>query len=163
VTLSATERTTGAGGRVTRRDQLVADMNGHFKYAVVAGPSRTVELGYGASIAHVTVRGKAGVTLKTSLKRVRNGTTLRFSGAVLGEAGTRRAALVTIYALTRGSRSHVPVETVRARASGHFSYAYRFRSIPAPSVYRFQARVPKQTGFPYLEGTSRSVVVRDRP
>ncbi len=35
--------------------------------------------------------------------------------------------------------------------------------IPAPSVYRFEARVPRQTGFPYSEGASPSVVVHGRP
>ena len=35
--------------------------------------------------------------------------------------------------------------------------------IAAPTVFRFEARVPRQTGFPYLEGASRVVLVRGRP
>jgi hypothetical protein len=87
---------------------------------------------------------------------------LKFSGRVLGERGTRRA-LVTIYALTGGTRPRVPVETVRAGSDGRFLYTYRFARIGGPSVYRFEARVPKQTGFPYLEGVSAKVTVRGRP
>ena len=101
------------------------------------------------------------MTLKTSTKRVRNGTALKFSGQVLGEG--KRAALVTIYALSSGPRKRIPVETVRAGSDGRFRYTYTFRSIVGPSVYRFEARVPKQNGFPYLEGVSRAVTVRGRP
>jgi hypothetical protein len=114
------------------------------------------------AVARLTVRVRAGVTLKTSTGRVRNGTALRFTGRVLGERGTRRA-IVTIYALSSGRRSRIPVETVRANSRGRFSYTYRFGNIPGPSVYRFEARVPKQTGFPYLEGLSPRVTVRGRP
>ena len=114
------------------------------------------------AVSRVKVRVRAGVTLKTSAKRVRNGTALRFFGRVLGERGSRRA-IVTIYALSSERRSRIPVETVRADSRGRFSYTYTFGNITGPSVYRFQARVPKQTGFPYLEGVSKRVTVRGRP
>jgi hypothetical protein len=164
--LRVEERSAGAGITSTLR----TDAKGRFSFRLGAGPSRVVEISYRAApsdpapvaVARVTVRVRAGVTLKTSKKRVRNGTALRFSGRVLGERGTRRA-IVTIYALSSGRRARIPVETVRANSSGRFSYTYRFRSIPGPSVYRFEARVPKQTGFPYLEGASRRVTVRGRP
>ena len=71
--------------------------------------------------------------------------------------------LVTIYALSDGPRKRIPVETVRAGADGRFKYSYRFRSIYQPVRYRFEARVPKQTGFPYLEGASKAVTVQARP
>ena len=86
---------------------------------------------------------------------------MRFSGRVLGEG--KRAALVTIYALASGPRKRIPVETVRARSDGRFRYSYTFRSIFGPSVFRFVARAPKQTGFPYLAGASKVVTVRGRP
>ena len=70
---------------------------------------------------------------------------------------------MTIYALSSGPRKRIPVETFRAAASGRFTYKYRFRSIPGPVTYRFEARVLKQTGFPYVEGASRPVSVRGRP
>ena len=99
--------------------------------------------------------------MKTSTKRVRNGTALKFSGRVLGEG--KRAALVTIYALSSGPRKRIPVETIRAGSDGRFKYTYRFRSIGGPTTFKFEARVPKQTGFPYLEGVSRAITVRGRP
>jgi hypothetical protein len=135
------------------------DADGRFSYRLGAGPSRVIDFSSGAATARVTARVRAGVTLRTSRQRVRNGSTLRFSGRVLG----RQRALVTIYALSSGPRKRIPVETVRAGSSGRFSYTYRFARIPGPSVYRFEARVPKQTGFPYLAGSSPRVTVRGRP
>ena len=67
------------------------------------------------------------------------------------------------YDVSSGPRKRIPVETVRAGSDGRFRYRYRFRSIVGPSVFRFEARVPKQTGFPYLEGASKLVTVRGRP
>jgi hypothetical protein len=102
------------------------------------------------------------VWLRVSPKRVRNGSVITFSGRVRGERGSRRA-IVTIYALAGGPRKRIPVETVRAASDGRYVYRYRFRSIPGPTTYRFVAVVPKQTGFPYSAGESRSVAVRGRP
>jgi hypothetical protein len=160
-----------AGGAPASSPRVIPGLDGRggFSYRLPPGPSRVVEISYRAqdasaplATAALAVRVKAGVTLRTSKRRVRNGSTMRFSGRVLGERGARRA-LVTIYALGGGPRKRIPVETVRARSDGRFSYAYRFTRIPGPSVYRFEARVPKQTGFPYLEGASRVVTVRGRP
>jgi hypothetical protein len=166
-TLSVEER---VSSRVRRRTSVRTDAGGRFRYHVSAGPGRTVAFAYTAfsndaapvATSSTSLRVRAGVTLRTSKRLVRNGTALRFSGRVLGERGTRRA-LVTIYALSGGRRARIPVETVRARSDGRFSYTYRFGSITGPSVYRFEARVPRQTGFPYLEGASPRVTVRGRP
>jgi hypothetical protein len=40
------------------------------------------------------------------------------------------------------------VKTVRADAKGRFAYRYRFHGIAGPTTYRFEARVPKQAGYP---------------
>jgi hypothetical protein len=149
---------------------VTTDKAGQFTYRVARGASRSLRFSYTAfpgdagpvASAQVSVHVRAGVSLKASPARVHNGTVLTFKGRVLGERGTRRA-VVTIYALTRGPRPRIPVETVRAAASGRFTYRYRFQSIPGPVVYRFEARVLKQTGFPYVEGASRPVAVHGRP
>jgi hypothetical protein len=149
---------------------VTTDEEGRFAYRVAAGPTRDVIATYTAfsadegpvATARATLKVRAGVTLRTSTSKVRNGTALRFLGRVRGQP-RGGPALVTIYALGGGPRKRIPVETVRARSDGRFSYSYRFRSIPGPSVYRFEARVPKQTGFPYLEGASPVVTVRGRP
>jgi hypothetical protein len=149
---------------------ITTDAQGGFTYRVARGPGRSFDFAYTAfstdagSVAHATAKLKvrAGVRLRTSTSRVTNGTRLRFKGRVLGRTTTRRP-LVTIYALAPGPRRRIPVETIRARVDGRFSYAYRFARIVGPSVYRFEARVPKQTGFPYLAGASHPVTVRGRP
>jgi hypothetical protein len=169
-TLTVEERVPGAPPGTGRRTSVRTDSAGRFRYRVPAGTSRTIAFGYIAfsndagpvAQSSANLRVRAGVTLRTSTRRVRNGTALRFFGHVLGEREARRA-IVIIYALSSGRRSRIPVETVRANSRGRFSYTYRFVNIPGPSVYRFEARVPKQTGFPYLEGASSRVTVRGRP
>jgi hypothetical protein len=71
--------------------------------------------------------------------------------------------LVTIYSVSGGARKRIPVETVRADSAGRFRYRYTFRYLAGPTAYRFVAVVPKQNGFPYLEGTSKTATVRGRP
>jgi hypothetical protein len=159
-------------GTVRRLRQALVrtDAGGRFSFRVAPGPSRVIQVSYGAAdsspvpvaTSRLIVRVRAGVTLRTSRAGVRNGTALRFSGRVRGDRGTRRA-LVTIYALGGGPRKRIPVATVRAGSSGRFSHVHRFSRILGPSVYRFEARIPRQTGFPYLEGASRVVTVRGRP
>jgi hypothetical protein len=169
-TLQVEQRDIGVSSRPTRLASVTTDASGRFTYRVARGASRSLRFSYTAfpgdagpvASAQVSVHVRAGVSLKASPPRVRNGTFLTFKGRVLGERGTRRA-VVTIYALTRGPRPRIPVETFRAAASGRFTYRYRFRSIPGPVVYRFEARVLKQTGFPYVEGASRPVAVHGRP
>ena len=165
-TLNVVERVTGTE-QWRSAGSVVTGGSGEFSRRLSRGPNRIVRVQYTAVLtdaqpsayADVNIRARAGVTLNVSRKHVRNGSRLRFSGRVQGEVGSRRA-LVTIYALTGGPRKRIPVETLRARRDGRFSYAYRFTSIPGPSTYRFEARVPKQTGFPYLEGASRPAVVQ---
>ncbi len=153
-TLVVEERPAG----VTRRAKaatVTTDAKGRFSYRVSPGPSRVVQISYRAFLddpapvasAQTTLHVRAGVSLKVSPTHVRNGSVIEFAGRVLGERGTRRA-IVTIYALAGGPRERIPVETLRAGADGRFVYRYRFRSIPAPSTYRCEARVLKQTGFP---------------
>jgi hypothetical protein len=164
------QRSIGTASRSQPEALARTDASGRFAYRLPPGPSRVIEVSYRAAdsdavpaaTSRLTVRVRAGVMLRTSTARVRNGTALRFSGRVRGEVGTRRA-LVTIYALGGGPRKRIPVETVRAGSDGRFSYTHRFSRISGPSVYRFEARVPRQTGFPYLEGASRVVTVRGRP
>jgi hypothetical protein len=170
-TLQVEQRSIGVATAVRPVATVKTDVTGHFTYRVARGASRSVRFAYTAfpddagpvASAQVSVHVRAGVSLRASPARVRNGSVLTFRGRVLGERGTRRA-VVTIYALSReGPRSRIPVETIRAAASGRFTYRYRFQSIPGPVVYRFEARVLKQTGFPYVEGASRPVAVHGRP
>jgi hypothetical protein len=164
--LAVEERVAGAAAMGKPLPPVRTDANGRFAYRLVAGPSRAITFSYQAfsldpgpvAIGQVTVHVRAGVSLRVTPNRVRNGSVITFKGRVRGGR-----ALVTIYALAGGPRKRIPVETVRAGSDGRFRYRYRFRSIPGPSTYRFEARVPAQTGFPYSEGSSPVVVVRGRP
>ena len=134
-TLQVEQRDIGVASRPRGIATVTTDAKGRFTYRVTRGASRSLRFSYTAfpgdtgpvASAQVAVHVRAGVSLKASPTRVRNGTVLTFTGRVLGERGTRRA-VVTIYALTSGPRPRIPVETFRAAASGRFTYRYRFRS-----------------------------------
>ncbi len=168
--LGVQERELGVASQLRPAGAVRTSRDGAFTYRVNPGPTRTIVVSYRALpddpapsvIAQATVYVRAGVTLRTAPARVRNGTRMTFSGRVLAE-GTSRRALVTIYSLSSGSRSRIPVETVRADSAGRFVYRYRFSYLDAPTTFRFIAVVPKQIGFPYLEGTSRVATVHGRP
>jgi hypothetical protein len=160
-------RQLGAGARP--QGSVTTDAKGRFAYSVRPAANEVLRFAYPArggagstAVAQLTLRVRAGVKLKTTPSRVRNGTRMRFAGRVLGR-GIKQRPLVTIAVLADGPRSLIPVATVRTRANGRFGYAYRFSRIVGPSTYRFVAIVPKQSGFPYVEGRSTVVVVRGRP
>jgi hypothetical protein len=169
--LEVQERVVGVASRVAPAATVRTDAKGGFVYEVEPGPTRTIVVGYRvlpsdpapSVVAEATVYTHAGVTLRTSPAHVRNGTTMTFSGRVLAERTSRRA-LVTIYSVAgAGPRKRIPVETVRADSSGRFRYRYTFHYLEGPTTYRFVAVVPKQIGFPYLEGASKTATVRGRP
>jgi hypothetical protein len=172
---------TGASVVVTQRDrrrnspaQEVARVStgsdGTFTYKVPPGPSRRLSFSYTAfsldpgavASAEVDLAVRAAVTLNIAPRRVRNGTKAIFRGRLLGGPG-RGDAVVTIYALASGARKRIPVETVAAHDNGRFSYTYRFRSIAGRVRFRFQAVVPRQSGYPYEAGRSEIEAVRGRP
>jgi hypothetical protein len=52
--------------------------------------------------------------------------------------------------------------TTRAGQRGLWSYGYRFDGTRGNQIYRFRARVPRETGYPFATGRSGVVRVRVR-
>jgi hypothetical protein len=149
---------------------VVTAADGSFRYSLPASPSAVFSLGYTAfsndpapiASAQLKLAVRAGVTLQVVPRRVRNGSVVTFRGRLRGGPGKRRS-VITLYAVTKGARSRIPVETVTADSGGRFEYKYRFRSIAGPTRFRFQAVVPRQSGYPYASGKSAIQVVHARP
>jgi hypothetical protein len=85
-----------------------------------------------------------------------------FTGRLVGGPGRGSVAVVG-YALSSGSRSRFPVESVRTDRAGRFRLGYRFRTVTRLSRFRFSARVQRQSGYPYADGASQVVTVTVRP
>jgi hypothetical protein len=156
-------------GAVARHVGAVrTNANGRFAYRVARGPSRTLSFDYKAytldpapvSSARVSLGVRAGLRLRLTPRRVRNGERIRFLGRLRG-GPARKGTRVAIDVLVPDARRRVPIGNVRADEKGRFRFAYRFRRTLVKARYRFQARLVPQPGYPYRGATSgrRSVLV----
>ena len=164
--VSATTGRPGSRARII--GQVVTDGNGAFTFTPKAGSSRRITVSYRAytldaaasAVSDVVLQARAGVRLAVSPKRVGARGSIRFRGRLLGGPG-RAGTQVVIYALG-GSRSRIPVATVRADTRGRFRYRYRFTNSSPGATYRFRATMHSQRSYPYATGSSRRVTVRIR-
>lgn len=160
--VGATERVVGTA---------TTDGEGQFSYRAGAGPSRrftfayrafTLDEGYSATDA-IRIAVQPRVAFRVVPRSLRNGQRVTFAGRLVGGPG-RGGVGVVIYALGgSGTRSRIPVESVRTDRAGRFRLRYRFRTVTRRSRFRFNARVQRQSGYPYASGTSRAVTVTVRP
>ena len=143
--------------------------NGRFVYAVPAGSSRVIDVGYRAfsldagyaATASATLRVRAAATLKATPRVLRNGQRVRFSGRLRGGPYRQDASMI-LYALAGGGR-RIPVTSLRANSAGRFSYTYRFRTVTERSSFRFQVQVESRPSYPYAAGRSNRATVVVRP
>ena len=90
-----------------------------------------------------------------------NGEDIVLRGRVRGRPLPDVGKLVQLQAYSRGR--WLTFATPRADArTGRWSYRYRFTATRGTVRYRFRARVPTESGYPYTVGASGSayVVVR---
>lgn len=151
----------GAGQLIA---QVQTDPRGSFRALVPPGPSRLIDVAYGASSdnptygAKVTVREavRAGVLLSVTPRRTSATGTITLSGRVLGGVPSQ-GVVVGLFVHYRGRWE--PFRTPRTDAHGRFSVVYQFQG--AAGRFPFRAEVfGSQSGFPYAQGDSRALTVR---
>jgi len=148
--------------------QTQAGRDGGFGFSVAPGPSRTLRAGFRAAPGDpalacgqtVRVRIRAGLRLRASDRRVRNGQRVRFRGQVLGTIPPT-GKLVLLQALSRGRWR--TFATPRTNSRGQFRGSYRFKIIRRATTIKFRVRAAREAAFPYARGTSRTVRVRVLP
>lgn len=140
------------------------DARGAYSYEVPPGPDRQFMLGYRNDsqqlarevrfFAHVRPR------LRLAPPRLRNGQRMRLWGRLPGPRPGRR--VVILQANVAGSKRWITFRRASTDPHGAFHASYRFTSTTRRTRYRFRAVVPRQAGYPWVEGHSRpvSVVVR---
>jgi hypothetical protein len=137
------------------------DANGRYRYEVAAGPNREVIVGYRHDTAQVAreVRyyAHARPSLKVSTPQIANGKRVRFWGQLPGPNGGGR--VVVLQAGTVGSKRWITFRRATADQRGIFRAGYRFSSTTRRTRYHFRAVVPRQAGYPWVEGHSRPVEV----
>lgn len=166
-TLCVREWFLGAGAAATDRIAVPrlglarTDASGAFFYRMPAGPNREAIVTYGGvSGAAYALRyfAKARPILKSAPRRVRNrGRAARFRGRLLGPHARGR---VIVLQAADGPERWVTFRQTTTDGAGRFRASYRFRNTFRPRGYAFRALVPRQAGYPWLPGASRSVSVR---
>lgn len=164
--LDVSERSSGASASVAA-GQIQTDANGRFRYPIRGGPSRVVGLQYRSTLgdgpvgaqAQVSVRVRAGVTMRLRPATVNPGGSVRVRGRLLG-TGAMSGALVELQALD--GREWRTFKTLPVRG-GRFAYRYRFRHTSGGAQFLWRIYVRAQAGLPYAAGASRAAWVTVRP
>jgi hypothetical protein len=159
-------------GHQWRLDGAVrTDATGRFTYRPAARQSnrdlRVVYFPFSDSHEYVasgplTLKVRAGLTLRVSRRALRNGQRLVFSGKVLGAVP---AAGVAITLQAKVGRHYRSFRQLRAssRTGGRLRTVYRFERTTSTVRYRFRLKLVRQAGLPYQGGVSATVGVLVRP
>lgn len=144
------------------------DSDGRFSYTLSAGPSRLVRIAYRshsgdtqfADTTDVLVLVQAGVSLRPSPRKLRNGNVGTFRGRA-AQPIPLRGVLVDLQ--VRVGRQWRTFAVVRTGRDGRYRYRHRFRNTFRTTTFRFRARVRRETDYPYVIGYSRIAKMKVRP
>jgi len=165
ICLSSRDRVRGA--RAIDMASVQTNKHGKARMRLPKGTSRRVKLTYWADEEEVEMRtARLSVRARPKLqvlskRKLSDGGTVRFRAKLAGPyRGNRKIA---IQALAPAGWLDVPGCTGRTDHKGYLRCAYRFREQSGPVKYKFRALAPRQRGYPYLQGHTRSkkVLVRD--
>jgi hypothetical protein len=155
---------------VSKPDQLVGvvqtDGQGRFTYAATGTMSRALRFAYGGSPLvlptqrQVKLRVPAVTSLRVSRRRVVNGQAVTFEGRVRSTPLPRGGKLVALQ--VKLSDRWQTFRTTRGDDAGRWSVRYRFKRTRGVQHYRFRAALPREAGYPFELGRSRSLTVRVR-
>ncbi|HEV2074840.1 MAG TPA: hypothetical protein VGR10_01215, partial [Thermoleophilaceae bacterium] len=112
---------------------------------------------YRPAEARVRLAVRARSSLRVSRHRVRNGDRVRFKGRLLGERVPARGKLLQLQARYRSRWRTFAL--VRSSRRGAWRYPYRFGGTRGRFTYPFRVRIPRERGYPYAVGRSRTVRV----
>jgi hypothetical protein len=154
-------QTIGVDARAATVGSVKTDASGHYRYEVAPGPNRELTVGYRHDTLQVAreVRyyAHARASMRVSKPEVANGERVRFWGQLPGPNGGGR--VVVLQAGTVGSKRWITFRRATADEHGVFQAGYRFNSTTQRTRYHFRAVVPRQAGYPWVEGHSKPVEV----
>ncbi len=139
---------------------------GAFTFLVRKGPSRTVVLRYGGApkirsatkVLQLNVRARS--TIRPNRRRLVNGESVRLGGRIATSRIPTAGKLIEVQVFVRGRWR--TFATTRSGRRGAWSYDYRFDGTRGVQTYRFRARIPRESGYPFATGRSRATRVRVR-
>jgi hypothetical protein len=155
------------------REQVVAvvrtGMDGRYRYVTRADSTKTLRLTYAGSSQtlpaerEVTVLVAATSTIRGRPRRVRNGQSVSFTGRLRALPSPTPGKLVELQVVLSGRWQ--TFRTVRTTPDGEWRVRYRFRRSCGLLRYRFRARLPAESGYPFEDGRTRAigVLVKGQP
>ncbi len=164
-TLCVKMATLGIDSSPSNVGTVETDASGHYAYSVPPGPNREVEIGYRHDsrqiVRDVRYYAHAKPSLRLAPAALHNGQRVHLWGNLPGPRPGRR--VVIIQANAPGSSRWITFRKATTNQRGAFSTSYHFTSTTRKTRYRFRALVPRQAGYPWVEGTSKPARVLVRP
>ncbi len=160
VTVLSRPRIDGGFARIA---SLRTGADGRFRFHAGTGPSRTLRFHWEGTdtarpaSADMPVRVRARSSIAVDRRAVRNGESVTFSGRLAGRPLPEGGKLVDLQVKLRGRWRTFAAP--RADSGGRWTYGYRFEATRGLVVYRFRARIRRETAYPYELGHSRTVRV----
>jgi hypothetical protein len=140
---------------------LATDAHGHYSYLLPPGPNRAIVVAYRQDARqverHLRYFAHAHPSLHFFPKRLRNGQRVHFRGRLPGPR--RRGRVVVLQASLLGAQRWITFRKATTDHKGIFRAAYRFASTTRTTAYQFRAVVPRQAGYPWVQGHSEPVRV----
>ena len=150
-------------------DVVRTGADGRYRYVARATYTRVLRLTYtGTSLTlpvqrEVTLLVPAASTIRARPRRVRNGQLVAFAGQLRALPAPTPGKLVELQVVLSGRWQ--TFRTVRTSPDGTWRVRYRFRRSCGLLRYRFRARLPAESGYPFESGRTRAVdvLVRGEP
>jgi hypothetical protein len=160
-TLCVKAQTIAVDQQPTSVGSVTTDAEGEYRYELAPGPNRQVVIGYRHDSRQVArdVRYYARVrpSLKLTPSSLQNGESVHLWGTLPGPGAGRR--VVVLQANAPGSKRWITFRRATTNSQGGYRTAYRFSTTTRKTRYRFRAVVPRQAGYPWVEGHSRPAAV----
>jgi hypothetical protein len=145
--------------------RTTTDANGNYTASVPSGPSREILVIYRsgdtAVVGRTVVKVIPRVSASPNRRVLRNRQTLRISGRLSGGPFPRRGVIVGLQAIRNGEWAGFD-DPIRTDSEGRYHFTHRFEFTSFTQTYSLRTRVPAQTGYPYVTGTSKRLQVRVR-
>jgi hypothetical protein len=151
-------------------EQLVGvvhtDASGAYTYTAAGSTSRTLRFVYAGSPIILPAQSTVSLvvpavsTLRVSRRRVLNGQDVMFSGQVRSQPIPVGGKLIQLEVQLSGRWQ--TFRTARTDEAGRWALPYKFARTRGVQWYRFRVELPREAGYPFAAGASKSLRVRVR-
>jgi hypothetical protein len=145
---------------------VATDQQGRYSYTLTAGSSRRLRFVYqGAALLlptehTVTVLVPAASSIRVSQRRILNGQTVTFRGRVRSLPLPAGGKIVELQVYQGKREGWTTFRTIRSDEAGRWRQRYTFSHTACLDRWKIRARVPREGGYPFEDGSSRTLRIR---